>query len=254
MGTLAQILFFTFLAGVLSLVGGIALLTRTTWVKKFSAHFVSFAAGALLATAFLDLLPEAMKISGDNSFQVFSLTLSGIVLFFIFERIIFKYHSHTLEDPGHHHATPVLLMAGDAFHNFIDGVAIAATFLVSPALGVLTALAVAAHELPQEIGDFSILVVHNWKRSKVLWINILISLTSIAGALLTYSARNLVEPYLPMLLALTAGNFIYIATADLFPEISASYKPVDKTSHIIGLFLAGIACVWAFIYFLGKLA
>lgn len=230
------------------------MLARTNWVKRFSMHFVSFAAGALLATAFLDLLPEAMEMSGNDSFKIFSLTLAGIVVFFIFERIIFKYHNHSLEDPGHHHATPVLLMAGDAFHNFIDGVAIAATFLVSPALGVPTALAVAAHELPQEIGDFSILVVHNWKRAKILWINVLISLTSIAGALITYSARNFVEPFLPMLLALTAGNFIYIATADLFPEISASFKPVDKTSHIIGLVLAGIASVWVFIYFLGKLA
>jgi len=249
MSLLAQIILYTALSGVLSLIGGLVLLGNAQWVKKFSIHFVSFAAGALLAVAFLDLLPEATELLPQGAEGIFVWTLSGIVAFFLIERIIVQLHSHYHEDdPKHAHPTPVLLMIGDAIHNFIDGIVIAAAFIASPPLGAITAIGVTMHELPQEIGDFSILLHHGWKKSSVFWMNLIISLTSIGGAVLAYVARDLIAPILPHLLAFTAGIFIYIAASDLLPEISKT-KPSDKKSHIAALLLLGIVAVWAFGFF-----
>lgn len=249
MPLLFNILLATFLSGTASLMGGIILLGKPQWVKKFSIHFVSFTTGALLAAAFFDLLPEAFNIS--PSFRgPLNAVFFGIVLFFIFEMVILKFHTHHYEDTAdHHHSTPIILCIGDAFHNAIDGIVIATTFLADFRLGLVTSLAVAAHELPQEIGDFSIMLHHGWARSRVLWINILISLTSIIGALAAYRLRSLIEPYLAFLLAFTAGSFIYIAASDLIPEISAHRKN-DSPVHIILLLLIGAAAVWGFtLYF-----
>lgn len=248
MSIFAQIILFTFISGVLSLIGGIALLARADWVKKFSLHFISFAAGALLATAFLDLLPEALSQATKVNAALFW-ALLGIVLFFVIEKLILQFHSHHHEDEEHHHAAPILVQVGDSAHNFIDGVAIAAAFLANAPLGILTALAVAAHELPQEIGDFSIMLHHGWSRSRTLWMNVFSSLASIAGAIVAYAAKDLIEPYLPQLLGLTAGIFIYIASADLIPEIS-SKAPRDKTSHIIFLLILGVVTVGILRYYL----
>ena len=227
------------------------MLGNAQWVKKFSIHFVSFAAGALLAVAFLDLLPEAAELLPQGTQGIFAWTLAGIVLFFLIERIIVQLHSHYHEDDSaHKHPTPMLLMIGDGFHNFIDGIVIAAAFIASPPLGAITAIGVTMHELPQEIGDFSVLLHHGWKKSSVFWMNLLISLTSIVGAVLAYAARDFIAPVLPHLLAFTAGIFIYIAASDLLPEISNS-KPSDKKSHIAALLLLGIAAVWIFGFLFG---
>ena len=245
MSTFALIIIFSVLSGVFSLAGGVALLGREDWVRRFAVHFVSFAAGTLLAGAFLDLLPEALSLNKMRIEILLGFVLGGVVLFFIVERVIYKFHGHYYEDsPGHVHATPLLLTFGDAIHNFIDGVIIASAFLVSIRLGVVTALAVAAHELPQEISDFSIMLHHGWSKGKVLWTNFGVSLTNILGAIMTYAARDILEPALPAILAITAGIFIYIATADLFPELSPKTS-LDKTSHILALLFLGIASVVA---------
>jgi zinc and cadmium transporter len=248
MTLLTQIILYTAASGILSLAGGFILLGNTAWVKKFSIHFVSFAAGALLAISFLDLLPEAIEHGQEaGEIEVHTILLAafaGFIAFFLLEKLITQFHYHHHEhDEQHQHATPALLMIGDGFHNFIDGVAIAATFLVDPSLGLITAIGVAAHELPQEIGDFSILLHHGWSKSATLWANILISLTSVVGAIVAYSLRNSIEPYLPHLLAITAGIFIYIASADLLPEITSRTKK-DKSWHVILLVFLGIAAVW----------
>ena len=207
---------------------------------------VSFAAGTLLAIAFLNLLPEALETANGEPYDIFAWTLAGLVVFFLFERIVLKLHFHFHEEDGSHkHPTPVLLLAGDAFHNFIDGAAIAAAFLVNPALGIVTAVGVALHEVPQEIGDFSIMLHHGWKRSWVFWSNLIIALTAVLGAIVAYLAKSAIEPYLPYLLAFTAGSFIYIAAADLIPEITRE-KPLDKKSHVAILLLLGIAVIWIF--------
>lgn len=243
MSIFSQILLFSVLSGVLSLLGGVVLLGRPDWVRRFAVHLISFAAGVLLAVAFLDLLPEAATLSQDQE-KLFAFTLFGVILFFFLEHLVYKFHAHYYEEPGepHGHATPVLLSVGDAVHNFVDGVIITSTFLVSPALGVVSALAVAAHELPQEISDFGIMLYHGWRRSKIFWTNLVISLANVLGALVTFLAREQIEPALPLILAFTAGIFIYIAASDLLPEISL--KARDKPWHVLTLVLLGIAATW----------
>lgn len=244
MSILWWIVIFSTLSGVLSLVGGVILLGRTGLVKKFSVHFLSFAAGTLLGGALLDLLPEAVELSQSSRF-ILLMTLLGIVLFFLIERLIYRFHVHVYEEgqEEHRHATPVLILLGDGIHNFLDGVIIASAFLVDLRLGVISALAVMAHELPQEISDFSIMLHHNWNKTKVFWANFGVSLANLLGGLLTFAAKNQIEPALAPILALTSGIFIYIATSDLFPEISPSISR-DKTWHVLGLLGLGIFVVW----------
>lgn len=251
MPLLLKIIIASLAGGLFSLVGGVVLLARADWVRKFSVHFVSFAVGALLAAAFLDLLPEALEFGQEAGFlqpqALFSFTLFGLLGFFVLERVIFKFHPHHHESLGepdahHHHPAPTMLLIGDTVHNFIDGALIAVTFLADPAIGVLTTIAVAAHEIPQEIGDFSVMLSHGWSRKKVLWANVSSSLMSVVGALLAFGLKDLIVPFLPQALALTAGIFIYIAGSDLIPDI-AHESNRDKLSHILLLLLLGIFAV-----------
>src|SRR3989338_6489069 len=187
--TLIWIIIGCLISGILSLIGGAFLFVKPDLIRKFSTHLVSFAVGALLATAFLDLLPEAIEHGREAGVGIDKLLVAvmiGIVGFFILESLILKFHPHHHEDEDefHHHATPKLLFIGDMFHNFIDGVVIAGAFLTNVPLGIVTSLAVAAHELPQEIGDFSVMLHHGWSRAKVLIANIVSSLSNIAGAFL----------------------------------------------------------------------
>lgn len=244
MSILGLIILFTVISGVLAMVGGAVLLGRPGLVRRFSLHFISFAAGALLAVAFLDLLPEAVELTADGPEGIFIFILIGILAMFLLERLIFNFHYHYYEGEGaHRHAAPILLLIGDGIHNFVDGVIIASAFLVDPSLGVVTAVGVAAHELPQEIADFSIMLAHGWSRAAVFWSNFGVALTAVVGGVIAYSARTLLTPYLPVVLALTAGIFIYIATSDLFPEIDPETAK-DKTSHVLILLLLGIAAVY----------
>src|SRR3989344_2528731 len=254
MSILFWILLGCLISGVLSLAGGAILLIKAEWVRKFSTHLVSFAVGALLATAFLDLLPEAFEHGEERGVGLEALlmvVMGGMIGFFLLESLILKFHPHHHEDEDefHHHATPNLLFFGDTFHNFIDGVVIAGAFMVNVPLGIVTSLAVAAHELPQEIGDFSVMLHHGWSRAKVLWANVISSLSNIVGALITFFAGAYLQPKLPGLLALASGIFIYIAAADLIPEFPMLHRR-DKTSHILLLLLLGIAAVWVLKYYL----
>ena len=244
MPVLAKILIASAVGGLFALAGGVILLFRAGWVRRFALHFTSYAVGVLLAAAFLDLLPEALEFAEEPR-AVLAAALAGIVLFFILERLIFKFHPHHHGESGdHHHALPALLMAGDTAHNFIDGVLIAISFLTDPGLGVLATFAVLAHELPQEISDFSIMLKHGWSHARVLWGNVLSSLASVAGALLAFAGRSYLEPVLPQLLGFTAGIFIYIAASDLMADISEE-EFRDKTWHVIVLLALGIATIWA---------
>lgn len=242
---LAYILIFTFIGSILSLIGGIALLYKENLTKKFSHFVASFAAGALLGTAFFDLLPEANE-EGTN-INIFYWALVGILIFFLLERFIHWFHHHQRE----HHDEPVkptipLIIFGDTVHNFIDGVVIAATFLVSIPLGIITAFSVAAHEIPQEIGDFGILLNKGMKRNRVLLVNILSASVALAGALITFSIGDSVEAILPILLAITAGFFIYIAASDLIPEIH-QHNAKGLAFYETVLLFSGVLVVWAFV-------
>ena len=233
MSTLEYIILFTFLGSIVSLIGGVLLLLKEKFAIKISHFLSAFAAGTLLGTAFLDLLPEAFGETADST--VFIWVLLGILIFFLLERFI-HHHGHGSAPEAKKSIIP-LIVVGDSVHNFVDGVAIAATFLISVPLGIVTSLAVAAHEIPQEIGDFGLLLHKGVARGKVLKINLFSALTALVGAILTYMGRDLIEGLLPQVLALTAGFFIYIALANLIPEIHSRENQKKAFWETIMLFL-----------------
>lgn len=237
---LGYILLFTFLGSVVSLVGGILLLIKEKWTLKISHFLMSFAAGVLLGTAFFDLLPEASEKAHD--INIFAWALVGIVSFFLLERFVYWFHHHHEHEDKETKPTVPLVILGDSVHNFIDGVAIAATFLVSVPLGIVTALAVAAHEIPQEIGDFAILLHRGMKRNKVVVVNILSALTAMLGAVLTFFIGDAVTNILPIIISLTAGFFIYIAASDLIPEIHHEKRGFAFFESL--LLVSGVLLVW----------
>ena len=219
MPVLAYVLLFSAIGSVVSLAGGLALMMREDAARRWSGTLAAFAAGTLLGTAFLDLLPEAAERTGTRALGS---ALSGFLLFFVVERALVLFHAR--EGTPHHHddaprATTQLIIAGDTVHNFLDGVVIGGTFAVSVPLGIMTALAVAAHEIPQEIGDFGVLLHNGMAPRKVVLINLASAAATIVGALIALSAASHIEPFLGDFLAATAGFFVYIAAADLIPQM-----------------------------------
>lgn len=243
LSTLGIILLFTFLGSIVSLVGGVALLYKEKLALKVSHLLISLAAGTLLGTVFFDLLPEASHEAEETDINVFFWTLSGILTFFVLERFIHWFHHHHEHQEKDSKPTVPLIVLGDSVHNFIDGVAIAATFMVSFPLGVVTTLAVAAHEIPQEIGDFAILLHRGVKRKKIIFYNLLSAFTAILGALITFFVGDAIEPMIPILLAVTAGFFIYIASSDLIPEIHNEKRGGFAFYETLLLFF-GVGVVW----------
>jgi zinc and cadmium transporter len=218
---LGYILLFTFIGSVLSILGGVFLLFYRRVTEKISHLLISFAAGTLLGTAFFDLLPESLG-EAPSSQEVFAYTLAGFLFFFILERAIHWAHHHHHNEHEHHKdekPTVALITFGDSVHNFIDGVAIAATFLVGIPLGIITSFAVGAHEIPQEIGDFAIMLKRGLKPKKVLLFNFFSALTAMAGAILTFFLGEIIHSVTYIFIAITAGFFIYISASDLIPEI-----------------------------------
>lgn len=238
-------MFFTILASLfisaISLLGAILLL-KSKEAQKRTGTLVSFAAGVMLSAAFLDLLPEALEGAGEMN--VFIPTLIGVVSFFFLERFVLWFHHHH----DGHGATPsaVLVLIGDSFHNFIDGVAIAAAFLVSPTLGVITTLAIAFHEIPQELADLSVLVAGGLKQKRALFYNFLSGLTALAGAVIGYIYLESVEKVIWMFLSFTAGMFLYIACSDLIPELHQQYKKHQNWTQTLP-FIFGIIIMQVFI-------
>lgn len=215
------LIFYSLIAGLFSLIGGLALLWKPALTQKFITPLVAFGAGAFLAAGFLDILPEALEMV-DEPHPILIAALGGFVAFFIAERFIMRYLGPRAAHKGHSEHTeslPYLLIAGDSFHNFLDGVIIALAFIANPSLGLSATLAIAAHEIPQEIGDFAVLLKIGWKKSTVVAINVFQSLLTIPGVLIGYYLGHTIEPALPFLLAATAGIFLYIAGSDLIPEI-----------------------------------
>lgn len=224
MSIFGYIIVFTLLGSVVSLIGGVLLLYKEKLALNISHFLSAFAAGTLLGAAFFDLLPEASEKAGETN--IFLWTAIGVIVFFLLERIIHWYHHHQYNISGGEtkRSTIPLIIIGDSVHNFIDGVVIAATFLVNIPLGVVTTFAVIAHEIPQEIGDFGILLYKGMRRKKIILINIASALVALIGAILAYTLGDLLENLLPIMLALSAGFFIYIAASDLIPEIHSEEK------------------------------
>lgn len=238
--TLVYILIFTLLGSIASLLGSLLLIVKKKLTENASLNLLNFAAGALLATAFLDLLPEAVVEAGKNN--IFIWTLLGFISFFFAERFIIVFHHHHAHG---HKASTFLVLIGDGIHNFIDGIAITTAFITSVPLGITTSLAVAAHEIPQEIADMSILLDNGLSRSKALFYNFLSALTALAGAILAYFFISFISSYLYIFLAVTAGHFIYIAASDLIPSIHEKYLENHK-SHPMLIFILGVIAVYLF--------
>ncbi|MGZ8947764.1 MAG: ZIP family metal transporter [Methylococcaceae bacterium] len=262
MNLLILIIIFTAVGGVLSVMAAaVFLLLRDHHRNAVLPHGISFAIGALLAVAFWGLIPEAFAEVKPEQFQALSGTiLAGILGFFVLEKLLIWRHCHygrceahgedgQGDDHAHGHShshghsnaksAGVLIILGDSIHNFVDGVLIAAAFLTDVQLGIVTSLAVAAHEIPQEVGDFAILLDSGYSKGKALFYNILASLTTVLGGVLAYFSLENLHDSLPYFLALAASSFIYIAVADLIPSLHT--KTDMKTSlQQIALIAAGV--------------
>ncbi len=227
-------------AGVV-LVAGLLLLVGDVVRRHVLPWLVSFAVGTLLGAAFLGMLPRALDLSDAR--KVLGAVLAGLLLFFVLEKWVLWRHCHD-QECSVHSSTGMLILLGDAIHNFLDGFAIAAAFKVSVPLGISTSLAVIAHEIPQEAGDFAILLSSGYPRGRALGYNVLSSLTTLPGALIAYFAILPVSALLPYILALAAASFIYIAVADLIPGLHR-HTGRRATVYQLVFVLTGIGIIFA---------
>ncbi|QPK62487.1 ZIP family metal transporter [Methylomonas sp. LL1] len=262
MSILLLIVIFTAIGGILSVMAaGVFLLLPEKQRQNVLPHGISFAVGALLTGAFCGLIPHAFEEVPVEDMSILSATiLIGILLFFMLEKLLVwrHCHSHACEAHGedshedHHDHNPhndhgrrvagMFIILGDSIHNFVDGVLIGAAFLTDPQLGMVTSLAVAAHEIPQEVGDFAILLHSGYTRGKALFYNVLASLSTVIGGVLAYFSLGDLHHILPYFLTLAASSFIYIAVADLIPSLH--HKTDIKTSlQQIGFILAGVLLI-----------
>lgn len=231
---LYQIILASFLGGMLSLGGGAILIWHEGFAKKASHYLVSFAAGSLLGAAFIDILPEAIEGAGEG---VLVYVLIGILFVLVFEKTIGFFHHHDHEMHTQSFSAHTILL-GDTLHNFIDGIAIALGFMVSTQVGIATTLAVFVHEIPQEIGDFGVLIKHGYPKAKIIGYNLITALATLVGAVLAYiSAPWLPDNFIYYGLALAAGTFIYISTSDLIPELREQTKGGFGAAHMLMVFL-----------------
>lgn len=217
---LAIVILFSLIGGLFSLIGGFLLLARKKTARSLATYATPFAAGALLAAAFLDLLGEASHVGDIDS--ALTGALIGIVGFFLLERFLrWFHHHHEHNDNGNKRldANASLIVIGDSLHNFIDGIAIAAAFLVNIPTGIVAAIAVAAHEIPQEIGDFGLLLKKGMSRRGVILVNVFSALATTVAAIIFFQLGQNFELPLDWILGIVAGFFIYIATSDIIPSI-----------------------------------
>lgn len=201
------------------------LLFKSDVRQKLIPWLVSYAVGTLLGVALMDLLPESLEALPPAT--VFGTLLGGILAFFIIEKLVLWRHCHADHCEMHQSAAPLILI-GDAVHNFIDGAVIAAATAVSVPLGVTTAIAVATHEIPQEVGDFAILLGAGYSRLRALWLNVLSGLSAVAGVLLAGLAIEQVPRVLPFFLPVAAASFLYVAMSDLIPSLHRG--PFERSS------------------------
>ena len=242
-----------------SLIGGVlsvscaalfALNARAHWVNSL----VSYAIGALLGAAFLEILPEALKLNASVS-VVSGAVLGGILLFFTLEKLLLWRHCHhdhceahdpvepaQSGKPGDHGRSGSMIMVGNTFHNFVDGIIIAAAFLADVHLGIITALAIIAHEIPQEVGDFMILLHSGYTKAQALLLNLVSSLATLLGGVLAYYALKSMQSAVPILLALAAASMIYVAVADLIPGLHKRTTLRDTLEQVV-LIALGISSI-----------
>ncbi|MEJ1960458.1 MAG: ZIP family metal transporter [Gammaproteobacteria bacterium] len=254
MGTLALILLFTALGGLLSVLcaGGFLLIPDGPRARVLP-HLVSFATGTLLGAALIALLPDAIEAAGPGNARGIGVALAvGIGVFFILEKLVLWRHSHSEEyaDHGAHHhhhehrehASAMLVLIGDSIHNALDGVIIAAAFLTDTKLGIVTSIAVMTHEIPQEVGDFAVLLHSGMSRGRALLLNLATSLTSMIGGVVAYFALGSAMNLLPYAIAIAAACFIYVAVADLIPGLHRRVSPSESVAQVV-LITAGLVVI-----------
>lgn len=247
MDTIVNLFFLSLIGSVIALLGGVVFLYNRKLARVLQKHSISFAAGILITVSLLVLLPEALDQIGENALIVVLFAFFGA---YLFEHFFVFIHHH--EDRQHTHrrvdleSSVPLVIVGDTIHNFIDGVAIAASFFVSPGLGLITALSTFLHEIPHEIGDFGILLKAGWKKSKILWVNILSASATVVGAFLTFFFAES-SAFIGFMLAVSSGIFLYLGTIDFLPHISDGYS--SKARSLVPLAI-GIGIMLATVLFI----
>lgn len=250
MTVLLWIVAASLLGGVLSVscAALFALNARAHWVNAL----VSYAIGALLGAVFLDILPEAIRLTTSPA-MLSGTVLAGILLFFTLEKLLLWRHCHHDHCEAHepheshgahtHGRSGIMIMVGDTFHNFVDGIIIAAAFLTDVHLGIVTALAIIAHEIPQEVGDFMILLHSGYSKVQALTLNLVSSLATLIGGVLAYFALQSMQGAVPVLLALAAASMIYVAVADLIPGLHQRTRLRDTVEQVL-LIVAGVSSIF----------
>lgn len=241
---LALIVIFALLGSVGALAGAALLLLFPESVRKrLLPMLLSFAVGTLLGGAFLGLIPKGLERTEPLAFM--TTLLAGFVAFFALEKLLLKRHSLAHEPAGTGVAGPLILI-GDAFHNFVDGIVIAAAFLTSTELGITVALAVIAHEIPQEIGEFAILLENGYSRTRALLLNALSAIATLPGAILAYFWLGQFQELVPHMLAISAASFIYVAAVDLVPSLHKKTSRGSSARQLV-LLCAGMATIGAIV-------
>ena len=253
MSTFSWIIAVSLAGGVLSVVAAAAV-SVTLGAHRVSM-LISYAIGALLGAAFLEILPHALEHGQPQ--RMAATVLVGILIFFVLEKLVLWRHchhdhceAHEAQAPAHDHGrSGLLILVGDTFHNFVDGILIAAAFLENTELGIVTALAIIAHEIPQEVGDYLILLHSGYSKAKALAFNLLSSLATLVGAMLAYFALSELTSWIPSLLGLAAASMIYVAVADLIPGLHkrTELKATVQQVLLIVLGVASIALVQALV-------
>lgn len=229
----------TILVSLISLVGIVTLGLNEVTLKKIVFLLMGFSAGALLGGAFLHLIPEATERAGE--INIYLWVIFGIIAFFFLERFLYWRHCHN--GVCDVHAFTYLNLIGDGFHNLIDGMVIAASYSVNIHVGIITTIAVISHEIPQELGDFGVLIYGGFSKRKAIFWNLISGLTAVVGAIIGFYFYNHVAGFTPTLLAFTAGGFIYIAGSDLIPELHR--EKISVRSNLAFLFfIAGLVFMW----------
>lgn len=240
MQNIIQLFLLSLLGSVIALIGGVFFLFNRKFSKGLEIHSVPFAAGVLITVSLLGLIPESLESYGENAFLV---VLISFFAAYLFENLFFVLHHHS--DDHHHHrhnfkSSAPLVIVGDTIHNFIDGVAIGASFLVTPGLGLITAFSTFLHEVPHEIGDFGVLLKAGWKRKNILVVNIVSASFTILGAFISFLFIGS-ESTLGILLAIAAGIFLYLGTVDFLPHATDGFS--NKSRSLIPLTAGVLAMV-----------
>ena len=253
MPLLSWIILFCLLGGLLSVLAAALFLVLSESLRNhLLPHLVSFATGTLLGAAFLGLLPHALASVAGSDMHVIPMTvLAGLLGFFLLEKLVLWRHCHAdhcevhaPDQKSRDHSTGAMILVGDGLHNFLDGILIAAAFMTDIHLGVVTSLAVAAHEIPQEVGDFAVLLHSGFSRGRAFLYNILTSLTTVIGGVLAWFALQQMQQVLPFVLAIAASSFIYIAVADLIPTLHQRVEGSATVQQVV-LIAAGILLIYS---------